>query len=399
MTYFQTDPDIQQISSTRNKFAESFSGVAAAAGQPSVDALTARGWSVLRNSGVTVTLNNGSLVLGLGTASGNEFLMVGPARQTIPANLTATFLMSQRIAGNEVRFGYVAVDPFTGLPIPHATLPGFFANFAAMLFSSTTGATGRLEASADSIGTVRQVASGNTMTATSAACDYSMEVRNEDITLVSSVADDVAIRASGAIRISSVVPDIQLVYAPFVWVRNNGAAASNTNVTLNRIVSLDIQELQAEVGGGRGNQTPSQSVPVVVTGGAAAGINVTVVGSTGSSATNGLSGHRLISAATTNATSVKASQGRVFGGSVSNTSAAWRYIKFFSKNSAPVLGTDTPVATVGIPPNSTVGLGAIFDQYGMHFSAGIAYALTTGAADADTGAVGANEVVVTILFA
>lgn len=397
MTYFQTDPDIQQISSTRNKFAESFSGVAAAAGQPSVDALTARGWSVLRNSGVTVTLNNGSLVLGLGTASGNEFLMVGRARQTIPANITATFLMSQRIAGNEVRFGYVAVDPFTGLPIPHASLAGSFANYTAALFSSTSATAAILETLGDNLAAPRTVSVGSSA-GTNVNADYSLEVRNEDVTLVSSVTDSNAARAVGSGRLSSSVPNVELVYAPFVWVRNTAAAASNTNVTLSRIVALDIQELQAEVGGGRGNQTPSQAVPVVVAASGAA-TSVSVINATSTNATNGLTPHKLISAATTNLTSVKTSQGRISGGIITNAAASWRYVKFFNKNAAPVIGTDVPILTVGIPPNGQVHLGSVFDQYGIHFTAGIAYALTTGPTDADNVAVGANEVVVALLFA
>jgi hypothetical protein len=396
--FIESDPTIVQVGSTSKKFADNFAGVAAAAGQPSVNALIARGWNIVRNTGVTVTLNNGSLVLGLGTASGNEFLMVGPSVQTIPANITATLLMSQRIANNEIRFGYVAVNPMTGLPVAHASLPGSFANYTAALFNGTTATTAVLEALGDNLAASRTASAASSAT-TAAAADYSLEVRNEDVTLVSSTADTNATRANGSARLSSSVPNVQLVYAPFIWVRNTAAAASNTNVTFQRIVALDIQELQAEVGGGRGNQTPSQSIPVFLAGYNGQQLNIGVADARGVATANGLTPHKLISAASTNLTSVKTSQGRISGGVVTNASASWRYLKFFNKNSAPVIPTDIPVLTVGIPPNGQLNLGSVFDQYGLHFAAGIAYAITGAPADADTTAVGANEVVVALLFA
>jgi hypothetical protein len=401
-TFLPSEREVLQVGTTRGKFADNFAGVAAAAGQPSIDALIARGWRIVRSNGITVTLNNGSLVLGLGTTNGSEFLMVGPARQTIPANLTAVLALSQRLAANEVRVGYVAVDPSTGLPIPHGSLAGSFANYAAMLFTGTTATTATLETLADNLASPRALAAAN-MATTAAAADYSIEVRNEDVTILSGVADSNAVRTTGSARSSVVVPNPDLAYAPFVWVRNVAAPASNTNVTLNRIVALDIQELQAEVGGGRGNQTPSQSVPVVIAAGGAA-TPVSISGTTGVSGaavatTNGLTAHKLISAASTNLTSVKTTAGRISGGIVTNASASWRYLKLFSKNSAPVIPTDVPFATIGLPPNSSVDLGALFDQYGIHFAAGIAYAITAGPADADNTAIGANEVVVLLLFA
>jgi hypothetical protein len=396
--FVESDPTVVQVGSTSKKFADNFAGVAAAAGQPSIDALIARGWNVVRNTGVTVTLNNGSLVLGLGTANGNEFLMVGPSVQTIPANITATLLLSQRIANNEIRFGYVAVNPSTGQPVAHASIPGSFANYTAALFNGTTATTAILEALGDNLAAPRTSSAFSSATTASAA-DFSLEARNEDVTLVSAAADTNAARATGSARLSSSVPNVQFTYAPFIWVRNTAAAASNTNVTFQRIVALDIQELQAEVGGGRGNQTPSQSIPVFLAGSGSTQLSVNVTGAISAATANGLTPHKLISAATTNLTSVKTSQGRIGGGIITNASAAWRYIKFFNKNSAPVIPTDIPVLTVGIPPNGQLNLGSVFDLFGLHFAAGIAYAITAGPTDADNVAVGANEVVVALLFA
>lgn len=107
---------------------------------------------------------------------------------------------------------------------------------------------------------------------------------------------------------------------------------------------------------------------------------------------------RLISAATTNATSVKASAGTVYAVMAFNLNAAVRYLKLYNKASSPTVGTDTPVATFPIPA-STTGAGFVINlDPGADFATGIALALTTGVADADTGAVAANEIFVHLVY-
>ena len=104
--------------------------------------------------------------------------------------------------------------------------------------------------------------------------------------------------------------------------------------------------------------------------------------------------HRLTSAATTNATSVKAAPCRLMNVVVSNTNAAARYLKLYNKASAPVVGTDVPILTIPLPPTSqpAVPMGL----FGLDFSLGLAYAITAGAADADVAAVGAGDVKVNL---
>lgn len=110
----------------------------------------------------------------------------------------------------------------------------------------------------------------------------------------------------------------------------------------------------------------------------------------------GLTQHKLISAASTNATSLKASAGQVYGIQVFNLNAAARYLKLYNKASAPTVGTDTPVKVFMIPGNAA-GAGIVSNWInGVEFNTGIAYALTTGIADSDTGAVAASEIVVNV---
>lgn len=104
---------------------------------------------------------------------------------------------------------------------------------------------------------------------------------------------------------------------------------------------------------------------------------------------------RLLSAATTNATSVKASAGQLYGYIVSNSNAAARYLKFYDKASAPTVGTDVPVLTLEIPAAST---GHVPFDMGIVFATGIAFALTANVSDADTTAVAANEIIVHTLY-
>ncbi len=118
---------------------------------------------------------------------------------------------------------------------------------------------------------------------------------------------------------------------------------------------------------------------------------VTQSGSDASAASGGIaSTSRIVSAAgTTNATSAKASAGRIYAIQGYNAAGATRYLKIYNKASAPTVGSDTPVKTLALP----AGMAFAFDwPLGYYLGTGIAYALTTGAADNDTGALTAADV-------
>jgi hypothetical protein len=95
---------------------------------------------------------------------------------------------------------------------------------------------------------------------------------------------------------------------------------------------------------------------------------------------------------------VKASAGQVYGMWVTNTATATRFVKFYNATSG-TLGTGTPVITVGIPGNSSDDVSGLFSStHGIAFSTGICVGAGTGVADNDTGAPGANEVIVNIFY-
>jgi hypothetical protein len=98
---------------------------------------------------------------------------------------------------------------------------------------------------------------------------------------------------------------------------------------------------------------------------------------------------RLLSAAaSTNSTLVKGSPGTVKRIVGYNANAAARYLKLYDKVTAPTVGTDTPRKTIYLAPTAIFSY-ALDDYFGQ----GIGYAITTAAADADTGAVTAADIV------
>ncbi len=169
------------------------------------------------------------------------------------------------------------------------------------------------------------------------------------------------------------------------------------------MVVLDRHELSVEVASGRGDANAQKSLGVQVNNSPTLGANGgTTIGQVipvaNASNSQVFSINRLSSAASTNATSVKGSNGVLVGGSVVNTVASTRYLKFYNKASAPTVGTDTPVLTYAIPGNSIVAVHQLLSTFGHKFSTGIAYAITGAYADADTTAIGAGDIVLNLLY-
>lgn len=113
-------------------------------------------------------------------------------------------------------------------------------------------------------------------------------------------------------------------------------------------------------------------------------------------ASGGHSTAKVNSAATTNATSVKATEGRVMGWCLTNTTAAFKYFRIYNKASAPTVGTDVPFLVIGLPPNSTTVSDPVA---GMSLTTGIAYAITGAVADNDATVTAASDVIGGLFYA
>jgi hypothetical protein len=104
----------------------------------------------------------------------------------------------------------------------------------------------------------------------------------------------------------------------------------------------------------------------------------------------------LVSAAGTNATSVKASAGTIGTCVLTNTTASVKFVKVFNKASSPTMGTDTPVIQFPISANSTLDVSSSFA--GLRLSTGIALATTGGSALLDNTSVAAGDVLVNMTY-
>ena len=96
---------------------------------------------------------------------------------------------------------------------------------------------------------------------------------------------------------------------------------------------------------------------------------------------------------------IKATAGQIFSISAFNRTAAPLYLKFYNLTAAnTTVGTSTPVLTFVVPANAdSDGAGFIWNNtIGFAFGTAISVACTTGVADADTGAPGANDCVINV---
>lgn len=101
----------------------------------------------------------------------------------------------------------------------------------------------------------------------------------------------------------------------------------------------------------------------------------------------GASIFHLISAATTNATNVKASAGQLYGWSISNTNAATLYVKLHNTAGTPTAGASV-VYVIAIPGG---GVSNIDLATGLAFGTGIGISTVTGVTDASAVAVAVND--------
>lgn len=286
------------------------------------------------------------------------------------------------------------------------TVDLFGWNYIRTLYQGTTATQAAIDAqrrgwaSGDATATISTTASvGHVM-------NVSGDGRNiywSDTVVASSSTPGVTTRAN---RLENIPEDDESLYL-YIWSQNGSTApASNTNWTIGFISVEDIANVPTYIAGVRANGLAS---PLAVTGTVFLGTSTNSIGNLGAgtnaigdvgqqyraTATGAASGAHIVSAATTNATVVKAGAGRVLGWSLANTNAAWRYVKLHNQNTTPTAGAGV-VRTIAIPPN---GVSNFTLEGGIAFATGIALTTVTGAADADATAVGANDIIGDLFFA
>ena len=102
----------------------------------------------------------------------------------------------------------------------------------------------------------------------------------------------------------------------------------------------------------------------------------------------------VISAASTNATIVKTAAGRLIGYRISNTNAAYRYVKLHNTASTPTAGSGV-VQTIAVPPGASVAMAF---GGGLSFTTGIGLTTTAGSSDSDTAVVASGDLIIDLFY-
>lgn len=133
------------------------------------------------------------------------------------------------------------------------------------------------------------------------------------------------------------------------------------------------------------------------TGALAAGTNA--IGDVGlqyrANATGAATTYKFTAAATVNNILILTGARRLLGWSLTNTTATFKYFRFYNLAAQPASGA-SPTFMVGIPPNSTVLSPPVVGGIGMALGLGIA--CTNGVGDTDATVTVANDVVGSIFY-
>jgi hypothetical protein len=169
--------------------------------------------------------------------------------------------------------------------------------------------------------------------------------------------------------------------AGFIFDETAGTAITENDAAAARVDSKRAQVLVIEDGTTRG-----QRAGVTADGGLE---TVSIPHTSG-----GLTTYHLSSAATTNATVVKASAGQLYGWYIYNNNASMRKVAFHNSASTPTAGASI-FMTLCIPGSSGEN---VMSDIGIAFSSGIAITTVTGAADNNATAVAADDLNINLFY-
>ena len=360
----------QTVGSVEKKFRDSFPG----------SSLDTNKWESSIGTGGTITVSGGQLVLGSGTSANAETSIISKETFIVPFRLSFHLSLSQRIANQSFIVEAVSVNPATGIP------NGLHS--CAMVYDGTSATSHKYRVQNSGLSPLDSGAVTFPTTASNGL--YEIEPFADECWFHGGTLDATSGRAN-SYRRHQQIPDPNAVYKIRVrWLNGSTAPASNTNATMQFVAVQDYQELTAEITAGRGQTVAGQAIATHIAS------STTLVASLVPNASNGVgTHHHLISAASVNATAVKASAGTINDIVLSNVSATVKFFKLYNKTTAPI-STDTPIRVIALQPNSTITVGC--GTFGIRLTTGIAYQITGGIANNDTTAIGANEVIVGISY-
>jgi hypothetical protein len=267
----------------------------------------------------------------------------------------------------------------------------------------------------DPTGTTTQPVSG-TVTASGPLTDTQLRASAVPVSLASAPSTAVTNAGTFAVQDSEKVADnagftdgtTKVNPAGYIFDETAGTALTENDAAAARVDSKRAQVLVLEDATTRGQRAtvsaanalkvdgsavtqPASlaSLPALAAGSALAGrVNLDP------QTANGLSIFHLVSAATTNATNVKASAGQVYGWYVYNSNAAARKLVFHNTAGTPTAGASVIFAIV-IPPSSAANVEFTM---GLAFATGIAITTVTDLTDAGATAVGASDLIINVFY-
>ncbi|MFN7318922.1 MAG: hypothetical protein ACK5S6_05390 [bacterium] len=294
------------------------------------------------------------------------------------------------------------------------TVDLFGWNYVRTAYSGTSATSAFVDAQRNGWNSGDTTATINTTASPGHVIQMYADTRNinwSDTLVASSTTPNVTTRAS---RIEA-IPDDEVPLYWFIWLYNGSVApASTTTWTIGFVAVEDNANVPAYIAGVRplGSQaalpvafpaaqavTVSSGIITTVSTLSAISAGANLIGDVGqqyrANATGAASGTHIVSGASTNATVVKASAGRLLGFVLTNNAASKVYVKFHNQTTTPTAGTGV-VRSFGIPAGGTLAFSL---EGGIAFSTGIALTTVTGAADSDATAVAANDIVGDVFFA
>jgi hypothetical protein len=105
--------------------------------------------------------------------------------------------------------------------------------------------------------------------------------------------------------------------------------------------------------------------------------------------------YHFLSTASNNEILISAAPTIATGWNLGNTTAQYRYVKLHNIATTPVQGTTPVLATIAIPPNSSV---TYFSDIGLYLSSGLAITASNAPANNATGDAGLNDIVGEIFY-
>lgn len=347
---------------------------------------TLAAWDVVTGSGMAVAVASSNLTVTTGTDINSVTTITTKETFTAPFRAAFSFKISQKIANQEFYVELVAVDSENPALVDETAV-------AAWRVAGSDSLTTTVARTEVRNGQAARLQSGN-LTVGSQTSDtvYEIVLESDEVSFHNKPMDSVAGKTLSNVR-NSVAPDPNREYRLRYRVVNGGTApASTTTFTTAFVTAVDYTEILTELTGAQGRTDAAGALAVHIAGGS---VTMTATTVQASATTVGTSMAKVLSAASTNATLIKSTSGRVFGYHLTNNTASTKYVRLYNSTTAPTVGTTVPAAVIPIAPNSSV---LVDHTIPMSFGTGISYSITGAFADLDATAVAAGDVVGHILW-